>query len=86
MTTTKVNDKMKRYNIRVNIYGRILNEIDPDYFGTFISAWRNTLEASEEYIFKRTHNLDEKVMAYKATILENGEEVAFWSNDIKNAR
>lgn len=77
---------MKKYQVEINIYGRILNEMDPNHFGSYTSIWRNTLEQAEEDIFRYTVKLDSKIMAYKATIKENGEEIAFWTNDIKQAK
>ena len=77
---------MKKYNVEINIYGRILNEMDPEYFGSFGNAWFNHLEDAETFIFRRTSKLDEQIMAYKATIFEDKKEIAFWTNDIKNAK
>ena len=72
---------MKPYQVEIYIYSRVLKQLEKDYNGTYTNSWHKTLEDAESQIFRTTHRLDMKVMAYKATIKENGLETAFWTND-----
>ena len=72
------------YQVELNIYSRLLKDIESDYSGSYSNYWCKTLEQAEAKIFKRTANLDRDTMAYRAVIKKSGETVAEWGNDIRN--
>jgi hypothetical protein len=75
---------MSKYQVQLNIYSRLLNDIEPDYKGSYSNHWCKTLEEAEAKIFCRTANLDRDIMAYKALIKKDGQTVAEWGNDVRN--
>jgi hypothetical protein len=75
---------MGKYQIEINIYSRLLKDIYSDYTGSYSNSWRESLEKAEAVIFKRTANLNEEIMAYKALIKKDGKTVAEWGNDVNN--
>jgi hypothetical protein len=77
---------MRPFHVEINTYGRIFKELDPAHTGTYFSSWHKTLEDAEGEIFKRTHNLNREIMAYKATISEAGSVVAFWTDDVEEMK
>jgi hypothetical protein len=69
---------MIKYQVELNIYSRLLKDIEQDYTGSYSNYWCKTLEEAEAKIFRRTAKLDRDVMAYKAYIKKDGVTVAEW--------
>jgi len=76
--------EMNKYQVELNIYSRLLKDIERDYNGSYSNHWCKTLEEAEAKIFRRTANLDCNIMAYKAYIKKDGVTVAEWGNDVGN--
>lgn len=74
---------MKRYTTEVNTYKR---NPEQNNSGEHYKSSFDKLEEAEIFMFAKTANLDREVFAYKATMFDNGKEVAFWTNDLNNIK